>query len=181
LVPPDNEWHTLVFDVRASGVMAPPLSSGTDVDAALADVTQFRIFHSRFEQFNGEDATIEFYLDNIHALGGATVLPGDYNGNGDVDAADYVVWRTLNGQSAAGLAADGTGPEGMPDGVVNQLDYDFWRVHFGDGLSSGGHPHGASGMLAAVPEPATALLCGAATFALATACRKICPHKEPAN
>ena len=49
-------------------------------------------------------------------------LPGDYNGNGRVDAADYVVWR--NG-----------GPlqnEGASIGVINDLDYTFWRERFGN-------------------------------------------------
>jgi hypothetical protein len=69
-------------------------------------------------------------------------LAGDYNNNGAVDAADYVLWR--NG-----------GPlenEGVEPGVVNQADYDFWRARFGAG---GG---GGAGQAAAVPEPSTWLL-----------------------
>jgi hypothetical protein len=68
------------------------------------------------------------------------VVPGDYNKNGVVDAADYPLWRKGD------LAADGTGPGGVPDGVVNSLDYTFWRARFGN--TSG------SGLAAsAVPEP----------------------------
>ena len=51
---------------------------------------------------------------------------GDYNGNGIVDAGDYVVWRNLVGQTGTGLAADGNG-----NGVVDGADYDFWRSRFG--------------------------------------------------
>ena len=51
----------------------------------------------------------------------------DYNDNGVVDAADYVLWRNANGPTAAGLAADGNN-----DGIVNQADYDLWRSHFGE-------------------------------------------------
>ena len=36
-----------------------------------------------------------------------SIPPGDYNQNGFVDAADYVVWRDTLGQMGAGLAADG--------------------------------------------------------------------------
>jgi hypothetical protein len=43
-------------------------------------------------------------------------LPGDFNGDGSVDAADYVVWR----------ANDGT-----------QADYNTWRSDFGRTLTSG--------------------------------------------
>jgi Concanavalin A-like lectin/glucanases superfamily len=72
---------------------------------------------------------------------------GDYNGNGVVDAADYVVWRDGN------IAADGTGPSGTPDGVVDGLDYAFWRAHFGNTTNPGG---GSSlSESAAVPEPAS--------------------------
>jgi hypothetical protein len=34
----------------------------------------------------------------------STVLAGDYNHNGIVDAADYTVWRDTLGQTGAGLA-----------------------------------------------------------------------------
>jgi hypothetical protein len=44
-------------------------------------------------------------------------VPGDYNGNGIVDAADYTVWRDSLGQTGTGLAADGDG-----NGVVDQAD-----------------------------------------------------------
>src|SRR5262249_5761235 len=44
-------------------------------------------------------------------------VPGDYNGNGIVDAADFTVWRDTLG-STTDLRADGDS-----DGIVNQLDY----------------------------------------------------------
>lgn len=76
-------------------------------------------------------------------------VPGDYNGNGTVDAADYAVWRNTVGQNGAGLAADGDGNQ-----TVDSGDYDFWRSRFGQaGVSSGG-------LAAAVPEPAAWLIVG---------------------
>jgi hypothetical protein len=67
-------------------------------------------------------------------------VPGDYNGNGTVDAADYVLWRKGD------LAADSNG-----DTVVDQADYNFWRASFGNGA-----PGSGSGVTsAAVPEPAS--------------------------
>jgi phospholipase/lecithinase/hemolysin len=78
------------------------------------------------------------------------VLPGDYNKNGVVDAADFTVWRDTLGQSGAGLPADGTGPSGAPDGMVDQLDYDFWKAHFSEVTGSGL----GAGRATAVPEPA---------------------------
>ena len=65
----------------------------------------------------------------------AAILPqpvtADYNGNGVVDAADYVVWR--NGDS--------------PDDT--QAGYDLWRANFGNGNN------GLGASLAAAPEPAS--------------------------
>ncbi|MGI9457616.1 MAG: hypothetical protein ACR2NU_13715 [Aeoliella sp.] len=78
-----------------------------------------------------------------------TVIPGDYNDDGMVDAADYVVFRDTLG-STTDLRADGTGPGGVPDGVVDELDYDFWVTNFGNTASSS-----VSAVNTAVPEPAT--------------------------
>jgi hypothetical protein len=64
----------------------------------------------------------------------STTVAGDYDGNGKVDAADYVLWRK-------NPAAFGGNPAG----------YNTWRANFG-------YPPGAGVALAAVPEPATCLL-----------------------
>jgi hypothetical protein len=53
-----------------------------------------------------------------------TTVPGDYNADTRVDAADYVVWRRNRGQSVM-LPNDDT-----PDGVSDE-DYDTWRENFG--------------------------------------------------
>jgi Cadherin domain/FG-GAP repeat len=54
-------------------------------------------------------------------------LTGDYNRNGTVDAADYVVWRkTLSTNVPNGTGADGDG-----DGVVDAGDHGVWRENFG--------------------------------------------------
>lgn len=71
-------------------------------------------------------------------------VPGDYNGNGVVDAADYVLYR--NG-----------GPlqnEVNSAGTVDSTDYDAWRARFGNNSGSGS----GAGLSTAVPEPASLLL-----------------------
>jgi Dockerin type I domain len=78
----------------------------------------------------------------------AGVSTGDYNGNGRVDAADYVLWRKTLNQSGPGLAADGN-----RNGFVDQADFTFWRARFGTVVASAvGVANGT-----AVPEPATVL------------------------
>jgi hypothetical protein len=58
---------------------------------------------------------------------------GDYNANGDVDAADYVIWRKTLGTNVP----NGTGADGSGNGIVDQADYGVWRAHFGPSLPSG--------------------------------------------
>ena len=127
-VPADNVWHALTFDVLPSDFTS---INGFDSTAALTNVAQLRVIHNADVSFAGAAMQGDFYLDNIRALG-SPALPGDYNGNQLVDAADYAVWRDTQNQTGTGLPADGTGPGGMPDGVVNGLDYDFWRTRFGN-------------------------------------------------
>ncbi|MEX2168650.1 MAG: NBR1-Ig-like domain-containing protein [Pirellulales bacterium] len=77
----------------------------------------------------------------------AVAIDGDYNTDGAVNAADYVVWRDTRGQSGTGLPADGNS-----DGQIDAADHGFWRAHFGDTVDSN--------LLArqAVPEPSAAVL-----------------------
>jgi hypothetical protein len=72
----------------------------------------------------------------------APAVLGDYNQNGTVDAADYVVWRKSVG--GASLPNRGTGITGP----VGANDYNFWRARFG--ATSGA---GAGVVAAGVPEP----------------------------
>jgi hypothetical protein len=71
------------------------------------------------------------------------IPPGDYNKNGVVDAADYVLWRKGD------LAADSNS-----DTLVDQTDYDFWRAAFGNGAPGSGAGLSSS----SVPEPTAGML-----------------------
>lgn len=72
----------------------------------------------------------------------AAALPGDYNGDGVVDAADYTTWRDTLGSTEL-LAADGDG-----DGQVDDDDYDIWVANFGLSSNTG----------VAIPEPMSGVL-----------------------
>jgi hypothetical protein len=74
-------------------------------------------------------------------------LPGDYNNDGTVDAADYTVWRNNLGSPIA-LPNDDTAGVG-PD------DYDRWKQHYGSTLGAAGI---ATGLPSQVPEPSGLLL-----------------------
>jgi hypothetical protein len=74
------------------------------------------------------------YSDGILSI--VTAPPGDFNADGAVNAADYVVWRK------------------NPGGIYGPNDYTIWRSHFGE-------PAGGSSVNSvseAVPEPATLVL-----------------------
>jgi autotransporter-associated beta strand protein len=81
----------------------------------------------------------------IDPQGGGTVggIPGDYNGDGTVDAADYLVWRNTYNSSTL-LDADGD-----EDGTVDDDDYAIWQASFG----SVAPPLGAGSGAERVPEP----------------------------
>jgi hypothetical protein len=74
----------------------------------------------------------------------APATSGDFNNDGKVDAADYVIWRNNGGSPA---------------------EYSAWRAQFGTGSGTGAS--GATGFASAsaVPEPASLLL-----ITLAVAC-----------
>jgi hypothetical protein len=86
---------------------------------------------------------------------------GDYNGNGVVDAADYVLWRESLGQPAA---PPGSGSDGSTNGTIDSTDYEFWRARFGNQVAGGG---GQSALAAAVPEPASIVYISIVSGALA--------------
>src|SRR4051812_21665961 len=71
--------------------------------------------------------TMRFTSDTVVAspvdlavAGSATVLRnGDYDTDGDVDAADYVLWRKTLNQ----FVPSGSGADGNKDGIIDQPDY----------------------------------------------------------
>jgi hypothetical protein len=72
-------------------------------------------------------------------------LTGDYNFNGAVDAADYVLWRHTVGSSTE-LRADGSG-----NGIIDHADYMIWRANFGKTLPPPASRSGA-GAVALLPQ-----------------------------
>jgi hypothetical protein len=97
----------------------------------------------RIRQENDIDEDYEDISENSFSIVTATGLTGDYNGNDEVDAADYTVWRNTLGQIGMGLAADGN-----ENNEIDAEDYDLWKANFGETTGGNGTE---------VPEPATIL------------------------
>jgi beta-glucanase (GH16 family) len=102
--------------------------------------------------FGGDpDATTVFpqhmSVDYVRVWERQTGLAGDYNGDGTVNAADYVIWRNSDGENGIGLPADGSG-----NGSVGSEDYEIWKENFDGQLPASG-----DSSLQTVPEPSSAI------------------------
>ena len=93
-------------------------------------------------------------------------LPGDFNGNHVVDAADYSVWRDHLG-AAEGTLLNGNGN----GGTIDPTDYALWKQNFGMANGAGG----VAG--ATVPEPCatTLIVLGLLTVAAERRQRRFIP------
>jgi hypothetical protein len=82
-------------------------------------------------------------------------LAGDFNSNGVVDAADYVMWRKNVGTNNAL-------PNNLIGGTIGVAQYNQWRAKFGNTAPGAGS--GTAAANAAVHEPTTLLqmICWAA-------------------
>lgn len=98
-----------------------------------------------------------------------TGLPGDYNGDMKVDAADYTIYRNSVGQSTLTNRGPGiTGP-------VGPADYAVWKSHFGESAGGGSLAYVET---ARVPEPGTFVMIALAAILSTIAPRR---HWETAN
>ncbi len=140
-------FHSAAEDSDAFAIS--PTLVGFSSSSGSAD-NKWRLWYG--DPTTGAVQAFPFHTADKHDLGGSytphfvcyvpgperSELPGDYNFNYVVDAADFTVWRNTLG-STVDLRADGSGPAaGTPDGVVDQYDYDFWKANFGKMIGVGG-------------------------------------------
>ena len=128
------------LDLRIASTFLPAAGTTLDLIASTSGISgQFDAIVSNYGNW------VAFYAPNlVRAIfqGGASD-PGDYDGDSDVDGADFLRWqRSFGSTVAAGSGADGSG-----NGVVDSADYVVWQDHFG--TPSGGRQ-------ASVPEPPAA-------------------------
>ncbi|MEX2309021.1 MAG: N-acetylmuramoyl-L-alanine amidase [Pirellulales bacterium] len=104
--------------------------------------------HTNIGTASGEDIIGQIATDDDPAnYFGDAPENADFNGDGTVDAADYVIWRKYSGASVPA----GTLGDADQNGEVNSLDYDIWQSQFG--TSPGAGSSGAS----PISEPSTAM------------------------
>ncbi len=165
------QWSALASGPNFTGAAAtaaygsaPPLESPNPTRAHWASGTMSTVFGTGTPQEAAMDPEITQGTRKLLTTLDAAALTdigweinatppqpsGDFNGNGVVDAADYVLWR--NG-----------GPlQNDPSPGLQAADYNFWRSRFG--ATSGS----AAGIAAVVPEPSTLLVAIAALATVVT-------------
>jgi hypothetical protein len=121
----DNGGPTMTHSVLAG---SPTIDSGDPAAVAgVGDVPEFDQRGSVFARVSG--GRIDIGAFEVQIAGPA--LPGDYNENGIVDAADYVLFRKYEGTNTP-LANDAIG------GVIGPAHYEQWTANFGESLPGAG-------------------------------------------
>ncbi|MGD9633805.1 MAG: PEP-CTERM sorting domain-containing protein [Pirellulales bacterium] len=115
-----------------------------DGDNSLAN---FNLYQMNLETYVGA-GLVNMEIESIRVMLPAPPgLPGDFNKNNVVDAADYTVWRDhLGAADEAALNGNGDGMNGVDAG-----DFTLWKNNFGD-------TPGAGALAGAVPEPTTGVM-----------------------
>jgi prepilin-type N-terminal cleavage/methylation domain-containing protein len=130
---PDGTTFTFEWDLSAPGVreyVQQSLAEGAlgFVLSSLHDTAEFGASGGYPKWFLRESTGFPYFsttpptLTIDFSIGDAS-LPGDYDGSGTVDTADYEAWQADFGTSLS----PGTGSDGNGDGIVDSADYVVWR------------------------------------------------------
>jgi hypothetical protein len=184
LVADHNTWDGPAFAVSAADFASVDLGDGMaqqiaqvlrgprQVDGSLPDVSPFLhlVAGSNLVNagvavsftFGGQTYSLPYNgaapdLGAFEFVATGPALPGDFNGDHVVDAADYVAWmKNLGAPNEANINNSGNG------GDVSDADYTLWQQYFNNTLQPG------AGGNANVPEPTACL-----TIALIVGCLSI--------
>jgi hypothetical protein len=119
-----------------NGAVGEGRGGGLNIGNADVGLNEFTISH-----VTGNTATTSHpnIFGSYEVIPDLIPLPGDFNNDGNVDAADYVVWRK-------GLGS-----------IYTQDDYNIWAANFGATLGNGSGATGAASV-PAIPEPSALML-----------------------
>ncbi len=132
------------IDVTKLGSFTPAGGTQYTLLSAVGGITDLGVLYNLPSGFG---ASIVDTTDLVITFG----LPGDFNNDGIVDAADYTVWRdNLGAADESALNGNGNGSNG-----VDEADYALWKSNFGMTLGGGSGSLAANGQ---VPEPASCVV-----------------------
>jgi hypothetical protein len=141
----DSASYSIV-NVHPWSTLGPTGAGGGDPMSNLNQLVQW------LDPTTIEIVTLEELMVHLRNNFGTPLgLAGDYNDNGVVDAADYVVWRKNDGTTNV-LPNDPIG------GTIGSAHYNQWRAHFGQSSGSGATAGLRAGINAAMPEPSLIVL-----------------------
>jgi uncharacterized protein YjbI with pentapeptide repeats len=165
-----DSWDSVISfvpnrPIELAGALELTFAAG--VDPATQVGRTLRVFDWTGVSPIGEFEILSPYVwdtDKLYSTGEVTLmaipaLPGDFNQDGSVDAADYVVWRK-------GLGT-----------IYIQEDYNIWRANFGERIPASGAIRSfsdATELLSAVPEPETPSIVLIVVAMASVACRASC-------
>lgn len=141
-----NDLSLSIFATNGTTLLGSANLTGAGGVESLSDIL-LSAAGKYYARITGASDNVQLYQLLLSASAFSTVLAGDYNLDGIVDAADFTVWRNSLGRSGTNLPADGNG-----DGVVNATDFMLWKSNFGNTSSGSGVLTGG-----VVPEPASCL------------------------
>jgi hypothetical protein len=144
-----NMWKSYQIPLDASSTVQNGWRRTTFGSPQMTEVTALEIHSDTW------DAGFTLWIDGARFQPPA-ILPGDYNRDQSVDAADYVVWRKMLGSNVTNYS----GADGNGDGTVTPADHGVWRTNFGSAVSAS-----AAAALAHVEDQPITLLLGTPIFA----------------
>lgn len=172
-IAPSGDSAAFITDLAASvGSLVLAGGSSHTFSAALSASTTGSYSASYVLNFSDESIAGALNKSITLNLSGITYLAGDYNGDFVVDAADYAVWRSADGN----LVAAYSGADGNGDGFVDSGDLDVWQAHFGDTAIESG----AAVASVNVPEPSTVMLILVSLTGFALAAERHLRLEQPA-
>jgi hypothetical protein len=133
------------------GPNEPVTLSGIDADSPLMHARSVVIWYDVFEDDDGAPGRSLGTSYTAFNVADDQVMHGDFNHDGFVDANDLDEWRTMFGQTGAGLLADGDA-----NGSVDGGDFLVWQRNLGSSAAP----------TVAVPEPSSAVILAFAAAAL---------------
>jgi len=142
--PPPEPQRAIFAAERGAALLGddmperPAIAAGRRVFFFMSDVGSANLTEDGKKLFN---AAIQWAAED------PVVSTGDFDSDGDVDGADFLVWQKGLGLSGSAQRMDG---DANGDGNVNGADLAVWQAQFG--------PTAAAAAVGAVPEPASAAL-----------------------